>query len=439
MTATITPKGWCPTARRPMATGDGLLVRLHPPGGRLTPEAAHRLAGLAETFGNGLLDLTQRGNLQLRGVGAASLPKLQARLADLGLLEAEGAVHRVICSPLADLDPTEAADAAPLADALETALARHSDLLALPAKFFILVDGGGSLPLDDLEPDIRLTPCEEHEFHLAAHDLGLGAVGTPHAVPAVLALCRAFLKLRLDGERRMRDVVRRVGGEGLWQALPSAFRQGHVPPAMRGGREGNPREDRAPSLARAGFSPFSAANGAFAAAAPFGRLTADQLSGLASLAQTHGWQMRLSFQRAVLLAPVPAGDASMIACAVKGLGLIADPHHPLLCVSACAGSPGCAAGEADVRRDAPLFAEALAPLLGENAHLHVSGCAKGCAWPRPAAITLVAAQGRYALAFHADAGARRVTPPLSVTAMAEHLSALDGSSLRFPIHEARDA
>lgn len=30
-------RGWCPSTLRPMETGDGWLVRLHPPGARLTP------------------------------------------------------------------------------------------------------------------------------------------------------------------------------------------------------------------------------------------------------------------------------------------------------------------------------------------------------------------------------------------------------------------
>ncbi len=30
-------RGWCPGTLRPMATGDGLLVRLHPPRNALTP------------------------------------------------------------------------------------------------------------------------------------------------------------------------------------------------------------------------------------------------------------------------------------------------------------------------------------------------------------------------------------------------------------------
>ena len=63
-------RGWCPGAHRPMAAGDGLVVRVRPPMGELSPVQAHGLAGLAKRFGNGFVELTNRGNLQLRGVDA---------------------------------------------------------------------------------------------------------------------------------------------------------------------------------------------------------------------------------------------------------------------------------------------------------------------------------------------------------------------------------
>ncbi|MEO6855833.1 MAG: hypothetical protein ABI410_07150, partial [Rhodoferax sp.] len=61
-------QGWCPGALRPMLSGDGLVVRVRPYAGRLTPAQAAGIAALARQHGNGMLDLTSRANLQLRGV-----------------------------------------------------------------------------------------------------------------------------------------------------------------------------------------------------------------------------------------------------------------------------------------------------------------------------------------------------------------------------------
>ena len=61
-------KGWCPSALRPMLSGDGLVVRLRPRGGRLSSAQAAGIAELSARHGNGLIDLTGRANLQIRGV-----------------------------------------------------------------------------------------------------------------------------------------------------------------------------------------------------------------------------------------------------------------------------------------------------------------------------------------------------------------------------------
>ena len=79
-------KGWCPSAYVPMLTGDGLLVRIKPAYGRLTSTALLKLAELADEYGNGILDLTSRANLQIRGVSERNYPALLTSLKDNGLI-----------------------------------------------------------------------------------------------------------------------------------------------------------------------------------------------------------------------------------------------------------------------------------------------------------------------------------------------------------------
>ncbi|HEX9857735.1 MAG TPA: precorrin-3B synthase, partial [Paracoccaceae bacterium] len=56
-------QGWCPGALRPMLSGDGLVVRVRPRLGRLTPDQAAGIAALARAHGTGLLDLSARANV----------------------------------------------------------------------------------------------------------------------------------------------------------------------------------------------------------------------------------------------------------------------------------------------------------------------------------------------------------------------------------------
>ena len=72
-------------------------------------------------------------------------------------------------------------------------------------------------------------------------------------------------------------------------------------------------------------------------------------------------------------------------------GFVSQPGSPLMAAHACPGAPACAAASVETR---PL-ALALAGRVGGS--LHVSGCAKGCALPRAADVTLVGRDGAFDL------------------------------------------
>ncbi|MFN4102326.1 MAG: precorrin-3B synthase, partial [Pararhodobacter sp.] len=130
-------KGWCPGALQPMESGDGWVVRIRPPGGRLDAAQAATIADAAETLGNGVIELTGRANLQLRGVTPASHGPLIRALRAVGLTDPDAATEQrrnLIVTPFADA----ATDA--LACAIEAALAASD--LALPAKFGFALDNG---------------------------------------------------------------------------------------------------------------------------------------------------------------------------------------------------------------------------------------------------------------------------------------------------------
>src|SRR5690349_12873042 len=86
--STVAIKGWCPGALRPMLSGDGLVVRVRPHGGRLSSAQAAGIAELSTRFGNGLIDVTNRANLQLRGITDRTHEPLMQALARFDLLDA---------------------------------------------------------------------------------------------------------------------------------------------------------------------------------------------------------------------------------------------------------------------------------------------------------------------------------------------------------------
>lgn len=331
-------KGWCPGALRPMESGDGLVVRIRPRGGRLTQVQTAGIARAATQHGSGLIDLTGRANLQLRGVTPDSHPALIADLATLGLIDADIAAEtrrNVTVTPFADAE-TDA-----LAAGLEATLAASD--LALPAKFGFAVDTGPQPVLTDTPADIRLERSETGRLILRADG---AALGTPVEGPTqALLLAEWFLNNREATEKRMAALIARKGPPG-----------GALPPA--------------PPLSRPDPGPTSQG---LLVAIEFGRIEADTLATLARIAP-----LRLTPWRMLLIES--ATDWPDLP------GLIHDPTDPRLRLRACPGAPACPQALAPTR---PL-ARDLAPRLPNDAILHVSGCAKGCGWPHPADITLTA-------------------------------------------------
>lgn len=348
-------KGWCPGALRPMESGDGLVVRVRPHGGRLTAAQALRLADLAETAGSGVIDLGSRAHLQLRGVRAAALPELHAALADMELLDpdpAQEARRNILTTPVwREEDATLR-----LVAALEAALA---DGPVLPPKFGFAVDTGAAAVLGGASADIRIERAGDGLI-LRADGMVLGEPVTEAEAPArALALARWFA----------------AGGGGR---MAQRIAAGTLPPL----------EATTPPLTGApicpGPTPFGACR-----ALPFGQMEAAVLRHLAVA------PLRLTPWRSVVV----EGCADL----PPHPGLIDRADDPLLRVVACTGAPGCASASVETRA----LARRLAPLVPEGAVLHLSGCAKGCAHPKPASLTLTGREG----AFDLIVGGRPDAPP----------------------------
>lgn len=374
-------RGWCPSTLRPMETGDGWLVRLHPPGGVLTPAQLGRIAALATEHGNGLVEISARGNMQLRGVCANTHPALVAALMSERLVDehdGDGPQRLTLVSPLAGHDPSDLIDTAALADEIE-ALGRS--IPGLPAKTLVVVDGGGALALDGFAADLRLVAIAADAVAIGLPDgTWRGPVAlskAPAAVASLLHGLAAACRRRPDKVRRMRDL-----SGGVLSALCDH-------PAM-------PAPVRRDPPRRAGR--FALADGRFAAliALPFGRSDATTLAALARAATVQGaTALRLSPWRGLAFRGLQRDGAEALLAEAKALGLVVGDDDPRLSVQACAGKPACLRAEADAMGDAAILAETLAPQLADGLSLHVSACVKSCAHAGAADLTLVGDGGRY--------------------------------------------
>jgi precorrin-3B synthase len=364
-----------------MVTGDGLLVRLLPIG-TIALDAFAALCAAARQHGNGIIEVTSRGSIQIRGLSAATAPRFAAAVVALGIAAEDGIP--VLTNPLAGLDAEDIVDAGVLAADLRLALARSSLARRLSAKVSVAIDGGGALDLDDIAADVRLRA--EAIDGVAALCVSVGGDGrnAPHlgcvAGRDGVEVAKRLLEVlgRRDRVARMRDVVAADGIAMFHSAVADLIIH-----------DGAARSESRFSDA-VGAHPLRDGTFAYGVGLAFGHANATSLQRLSEAAEAAGASgMRAAPGRALMVVGLTQQAASSLAAAAEALGFIVHADDPRRHVVACAGAPICASANIAARALAPQIAAAAAPHLNGAFKIHISGCAKGCAHPAPAALTVV--------------------------------------------------
>lgn len=392
-------RGACPGLSAPMPTGDGLLVRLLPIG--TMPLAAFaELCAEAREHGNGIVEVTARGSIQVRGLTPTSASRFAAGIAALGIAADDGVP--VLTGAFAGLDPEELLDAGALAADLRRALAQTRLVGTLAPKVSVTIDGGGELSLDELAADVRLRAEATKNgtvLHVgvggnAAGAAQLGPIAPHNGVEAALRLLKVIA--RRGREARARDIIAVEGVAPFQSALTHLLVGDASPTAVRGYREA------------IGLHALHDGLFAYGVGLAFGHSDAATLENLAEAAGAAGAiGLRAGPGRVLLVIGLKHEMSSVFAAAAERLGFIVRADDPRRRVVACAGAPICSSAHIAARAIAPVVAQALAPHLRCPATIHISGCAKGCAHPAPAALTIVGTPGGCALI--AD-GSPRNTP-----------------------------
>jgi precorrin-3B synthase len=377
---------------------DGGICRIKLAGGELAADQADAIALAAERHAGGVIEATNRANLQIRGIGREQ-PALIALLLAAGLGPRNAAaddVRNLMLSPTAGIDPQMLLDTRPLGARILASLESESRFQELSAKFAVLLDGGEALAMQQHEHDLWLSALAlDGEIWL-----GIGLAGCPTqaavAVPlasgheCVLAVLNLFLDLATPAQTRMRHLLADIDAEDFLSRLNLPLRKGPFPirPATSSPLGTYPQRQEGLVYVGAG--------------APLGRLDPSMLRGVAQLAREFGdGTLRMTPWQSVLLPTIAMADAAIVSERLHALGLICDATQPLANIIACTGSAGCVKGLSDTKGDAV----ALATLRqGATDSVHLSGCPRSCAAAHVAPATLLAiAAGRYDL-YLRDAG-----------------------------------
>jgi precorrin-3B synthase len=394
-------RGACPGLSAPMPTGDGLLVRLMPTG-TMSLAAFSALCTAAQEHGNGIVEITGRGSLQVRGLNAASAPRFAEAVAALNIAVADGVP--VLSGALAGLDPEEILNSGVFAADLRRALAGTSLAARLAPKVSVVIDGGGAVDLDEVAADVRLRAeviTGDVVLRVSVGGDGvsaipLGIVAPGDGIEAAIRLLEVIARHGRDA--RARDVIASEGVAPFQSALQSCPAYAAKETKDVDGRD-KPGHDAVPVCADV-IGVYRLRDGSLACGIglAFGHADAPSLERLTDAARGSGASgVRAAAGRALMIIGLTADTAPALVADAARHGFVVRADDPRRYVVACAGAPICSSAHLAARAIAPLVAEAAGTQLDAAFKIHISGCAKGCAYAGKAAVTVVGSPSGCAL------------------------------------------
>ncbi|MFE3543180.1 precorrin-3B synthase [Nocardia sp. NPDC059177] len=384
----------CPGVLRLHQAADGALARIRVPGGCLAPAQVQVLADAARDLGNGNLELTSRGNIQVRQVRDAA--ELAARLDAAGLLPSatHERVRNIVASPLSGR-VGGFAEVHGLAAGLDDGLLADARLAELPGRvLFTLDDGRGDVSTMRGDIGIQAVAGDLFAVLLAGADTGV-RVDASEAVAVMLEAAHGFLDLRGAGET----------GQWRLHEIPGGIEK--VTETLDRSPTATPLELGAAQPIPIGWLDQDDGLVTLGAGVPLGTLPARTAEFLAAIEHP----VYLTPWRSVVISDLAEGPAETVVRVLAPMGLIFDASSPWLQASACAGLPGCAKSRTDVRADLTaavdsgrVRSDAVDPApdalvtAGEvtvSGRQHWSGCERRCGRPTGPVTDVIATDDGY--------------------------------------------
>jgi precorrin-3B synthase len=354
----------CPGALQVHQAADGALARVRLPGGMISAPQLEALALAATQWASPAMELTSRGNIQIRAV--TDTAAVAEALAAAGLLPSQTheRVRNIVASPLSGrIGPF--ADIRAMVAELDHAIQAQPALAGLPGRFlFSIDDGRGDVSGLAADAGIQII-ADEAGLLLAGRDTGI-RIPLPDAVEALMTVAARFAEIRGTCWRVSElDDTAPLLADFAVTAQPGATWQ----PVTRG---------------PVGWLEQDDGRVALGALVPLGVLAARVGEFLAAI----NAPMVITPWRSVLVFDLDEEVADVALRVLAPMGLVFDENSPWLSISACTGSPGCDRSAADVRADA-----AAAVADPAAVHRHFVGCDRACGSPASGAVLVATGDG----------------------------------------------
>ncbi|MFN6537802.1 MAG: precorrin-3B synthase [Nostoc sp. EkiNYC01] len=395
----------CPGLFYATPAEDGILSRMRIPGGIINSQQCRAIADIADQYGGGYVDVTNRANLQIREIRSSIDSQVLQHLQNIGIGSRNTDVdhiRNIMTSPTAGIDRQELIDTRPFVQAWDNYITAHPALSGLSAKFSVCFDGGGIVQVRDRLNDILFAAVLVNgDVYFRLH-LSAGAKGQPPSdmkillppddcLPVLAALTDVYLNhTNINDKRRLRlrDLLNTLGCENYLQEV-----QQRLPFPLSPSETCPVAEKIDTKYQHIGIHP-QRQKGLFyiGVVLPLGRVENRQMRGLADLAAKYGnGTLRLTPWQNLLLTDIPQEQLTDVQNEITLLELDSSPTNIKSALVACSGNKGCAASATDTKNHALALAEYLETrvTLEHPINIHFTGCQKSCAQHSQSDITLL--------------------------------------------------
>lgn len=382
---------------------EAYMLRARIPGCALSARQLHGMAEVSQDWGGGYLDITTRGNLQIREIQPANTVNVLNKIIDIGLTsKGSGAdnVRNITATPTTGFDNDELIDVMPYAKAMHHAILNNRDLYGMPRKFNISYDSGGAISVcadtndiafyavtlkekaEELDPGVyfRVQLCGITGHKQFASDSGL--LITPSESTAVAsAMLRVFIE---NGNRTNRKKARLkylIDEWGTSKFLEEVQKKLAFP--LRFVTE-DLCEKPKPKVKHGHVGTYKQADGNnyLGIVIPVGRMTCDTAHTIADIAEEFGTgDIRLTAWQNLLIPHIPDEKLADAQAAIKAVGLAYASTTISGGLVACTGNTGCKFAAANTKGQAVILAEYLESVieLDQPINIHLTGCHHSCA------------------------------------------------------------
>jgi ferredoxin-nitrite reductase len=406
---------WLGVFFRPVTPGK-FMMRLRLPTGIITSSQLRVLAEVVQRYGDdGSADITTRQNIQLRGVRIEDLPTIFQQFQSVGLTSVQSGmdnVRNITGSPVAGIDADELIDTRGLAQTVQDMITNNGEgnpaFTNLPRKFNIAIAGCRDNSVHAEINDIAFVPAYQDTtlgFNVLVGGF-FSAKRCEAAVPLnawvppqdVVALCEAILLVyRNHGLRANRQKARLmwlIDEWGMDKFRAEVEQQLGHPLAAAAAKDEIEWEKRdhigvypqkQPGLSYVGLH------------VPVGRLTAEEMTELARLAEVYGsGELRLTVEQNVILPNVPDSRLGALRSEPLLETFSIQPNPLARALVSCTGAQFCNFALIETKQRAQAMIQDLATLvdLPKPVRIHWTGCPNSCGQPQVADIGLMGTKVR---------------------------------------------